>query len=68
MFEDEYTPEEIAELERRNRIRRIVVIAVVVAMIVTLVVPLIVRRVITPSEPDGVVAAHTPSVSRRMFL
>jgi len=67
-YEEELTDEEVARLERRSRVRKLVVILVVVAMIATLVVPLIVRRVTTPREPDGIVAVHAPSVSRRMFV
>jgi len=67
-YEEEMTEEELARLQRRSLVRRVVVIAVVVAMIATLVVPLIVRTVTTPSEPDGVVAVHAPFVSRRMMV
>ncbi len=66
MFEDEYTADELAELARRHRVRRIIVVIVVVAMVVALVVPIIIRSVRRPAEPDGIVAVHVVSESRRM--
>jgi hypothetical protein len=67
-YEDELSEEEEARLRRRSFTRKVIVIIVVVVMVVTLVVPLIVRVVRAPSEPDGIVAVHTPSGSRRMTL
>lgn len=67
-YEEELSEEEKARLRRRSLIRKVIVIIVVVVMVVTLVVPLIVRVVRAPSEPDGIVAVHAPSGSRRMSI
>ena len=67
-YEEELSEEEKARLRRRSLIRKVIVIIVVVVMVVTLVVPLIVRVVRAPSEPDGIVAIHAPSASRRMSV
>ncbi len=65
---DEPGPEEIARLQRRTFVRRMIVIVVVIAMIATLLVPIIVRVVRAPSEPDGILAVQTLIASRRIKL
>ena len=55
-YEEDFTPEELADRQRKERIRRAIIILVVVAMIATLLVPVIVRVVRVPPEPERIIA------------
>jgi heme/copper-type cytochrome/quinol oxidase subunit 2 len=65
-MDDELTPEELEQRQRRRLVRSMIVIAVVVAMVAMLLFPVIVRFVQTPREPDTVIAMRAEVPCRTM--
>ena len=64
--DDDLTPEELEEIQRRRIVRAVIVVVVVVAMVATLLFPVIVRIVRPARAPDTVIAIHEDVFWRRM--